>query len=206
MLATGELELAFPGTGAPAFGDGPSLRRILIAVRAPGEAAEALAVAARVCRTIGGVLHLVHVRTYDRRVRRGGRFYPKTAGDAAAVLDKALLAVWACGGPRATTAPVDAERPEVASAIAWQGSLWRADLIVLTPRPRLAVSGLVMGCVPDQVMRQANCPVLAVHPRRNDRGRGSRQLPFKQSPRPRWTNSRPSADASDPARHHRRPG
>jgi len=52
MLATGELELVFPGTCAPAFGDGPSLRRILVAVRAPGEAAEALAVAARVCRTI----------------------------------------------------------------------------------------------------------------------------------------------------------
>jgi nucleotide-binding universal stress UspA family protein len=76
----------------------------------------------------------------------------------------------------------------------------------LTRRPRLAVSGLVMGCVPDQVMRQANCLVLAVHPRRNDPGRGSRQLPFKQSPRRRWTNSRPSADASDRARHHCRPG
>jgi nucleotide-binding universal stress UspA family protein len=206
MLATGELELAFPGTGAPAFGDGPSLRRILVAVRAlarqPRRWRSRRASAARSC----GVLRLVHVRTYDRRVRRAGRFYPETADDAAAVLDKALLAVWACGGPRATTAVVDAERREVASAIAWQGSLWRADLIVLTRRPRLAVSGLVMGCVPDQVMRQANCPVLAVHPRRNDRGRGSRQLPFKQSPRPRWTNSRPSADASDPARHNCRPG
>jgi hypothetical protein len=101
---------------------------------------------------------------------------------------------------------VDAERREVASAIAWQGSLWRADLIVLTRCPRLAVSGLVVGCGPDQVMGQASCPVLAVHPRWNDRGRGSRQLPFKQSPRPRWTNSRPSTDASDPARHHCRPG
>ena len=149
---------------------GPWLRPILVAVRAPGEAARSLAVAARVCRTIGGVLRLVHVRTYDRPVRRAGRFYPQTAGDAAAVLDKALLAVWACGGPRAATAVADAERREVAreaaSAVAWQASLWRADLIVLTRRPKLAVSGLVMGCVPDQVMRQANCPVLAVHPRR----------------------------------------
>jgi nucleotide-binding universal stress UspA family protein len=166
MLATAEFELAFPGTSAPAFGDGPSLRRILAAVRAPGEAAGALAVAARVCRTIGGVRRLVHVRSYDRPARRAGRFYPETAGDAAAVPGKALLAIWACGGPRATTAVADAERGEAASVIAWQGSLWRADLIVLTRRPRLAVSGLVMGCVPDQVMRQANCPVLAVHPRR----------------------------------------
>jgi hypothetical protein len=97
MLATDELELAFPGPGAPAFGDGPSLCRILAAVRAPGEAAEALAVAARVCRTIGGVLCPVHVRTCDRPVRRAGRFCPETA-DIAAVLDGARLAVWACGG------------------------------------------------------------------------------------------------------------
>jgi hypothetical protein len=123
MLAADELELAFPGTGAPAFGDEPSLRRILVAVRALGEAAEALAVAARVCRTIGGVLRLVHLRIYDRRVRRAGRFYPETVGDAAAMLDEALLAVWACGSPRATTAVVDAERREVASAITWQVSL-----------------------------------------------------------------------------------
>jgi hypothetical protein len=34
MLATDELELAYPGTGAPAFGGGPPLRRILVAVRA----------------------------------------------------------------------------------------------------------------------------------------------------------------------------
>jgi Universal stress protein family len=89
--------------------------------------------------------------------------------------DEALLAVWAYGGPRATTAVRDAERRDVASAIAWQASLWRADLIVLTCRPRLSVSGSVMGCASDQVMRQASCPALAVHPRRNDPGRGSRQ-------------------------------
>jgi hypothetical protein len=127
------------------------------------------------------------------------------AGLTRRVRDEALLAVWASGGPRATTAVRDAERREVASAIAWQASLWRADLIVLARRPWLAVSGPVMGCASDQVKRQANCPVLAVHPRWNDPGRGSRQLPFKQSPCPRWTNSRPSADASDPARHHCRP-
>ena len=56
----------------------------------------------------------------------------------------------------------DAERREVASAIAWQASLWRADLIVLTRRPRLAASGLVMRCASDQVMRQANCAMVSI--------------------------------------------
>jgi hypothetical protein len=72
MMATDELELAFLGTDAPAFDDGPSLRRILVAVRAPGEAAEALAVTARVCRTIGGVLRLgARARLRSARAPRG---------------------------------------------------------------------------------------------------------------------------------------
>ena len=166
MLTKNELELAFPGTDTPAAGDEPSLRRVLVPVRAPGEAAEALAVAARLCSTISGLLRLVHVRIYDPPVRGAGRFYPETVGDASALLDEALLIVWACGGPRATTAVVDAPRGEVASAIAQQASAWRADVIVMTRRPRRPIARLVIGCVPDQVMRKTNCPVLAVHPRR----------------------------------------
>ncbi len=167
MLTTDELELAFPGTDAPAADDGPSFRRVLAPVRSPGEAAEGLAVAARVCSTISGVLRLVHVRIYDPPMRGcPGRFYPETVGEAAAVLDDALLTVWACGGPRATTAIVDAPRGDVAAAIARLASAWRADVIVLTRRPRVAISRLVLGSVSDQVMRRASCPVLAVRPRR----------------------------------------
>ena len=91
MLATGELELAFPGTGAPAFGDRPSLRRTLAAVRAWRGSRRAGGRGARLPHD-GGVPRLVHVRTYDRPVRCAGWFCPETAGDAAAGLDKALLA------------------------------------------------------------------------------------------------------------------
>ena len=45
-------------------------------------------------------------------------------------------------------------------------SEWRADVIVLTRRQRPAISRLVLGSVADQVMHQASCPVLAVHPKR----------------------------------------
>jgi hypothetical protein len=38
--------------------------------------------------------------------------------------------------------------------------------IVLTRRRRPAISRIVLGSVADQVMREANCPVLAVHPNR----------------------------------------
>jgi len=75
---------------------------------------------------------------------------------------------WACGGPRAPTAVVDARRSDVAVAIAWQAAAWPADLIVLTRRPRLAITRLVGGSVPDQVMRKASCPVLAVPPGQSD--------------------------------------
>jgi nucleotide-binding universal stress UspA family protein len=90
--------------------------------------------------------------------------YLETPGEATAVLEEALLAAWACGGPRATTVVVDARRGDVAAAIAWQAAAWPADLIVLTRRPWPALSRLVRGSVPDQVMRKASCPVLAIPP------------------------------------------
>ena len=167
MSASYDLEAAVPGTGVPDADDGPSFRRILVPVRSPGESAEALAVAARVCgSTINGVLRLVHVRMYDPPMPRcPGRFYPETAAEAAALLDEALLIVWD-GGARAITAVVDAPRGQVASAIAQQASAWRADLIVLARRRRPAISRMVLGSVADQVMRKASCPVMTVPPKR----------------------------------------
>jgi nucleotide-binding universal stress UspA family protein len=61
---------------------------------------------------------------------------------------------------------VDAPRAEVAAAIALQAAAWRADVIVLTRRRRPAISRMVLGSVADQVMRNASCPVLTVHPNR----------------------------------------
>ena len=99
MSASYDLEVAVPGTDVPDSGDGPSFRRIFVPVRSPGESAEALAAAARVCgSTINGVLRLVHVRIYDPSMPRSvGRFYPETAAEAAALLDEALLIVWGGG-------------------------------------------------------------------------------------------------------------
>ena len=76
MLTIDESEIAGPGAGAYP-GDGrSSFRRILVPVRWPGESGPALAVAARICGTTGGVLRLVHVRACDppwpiARVREG---------------------------------------------------------------------------------------------------------------------------------------
>jgi nucleotide-binding universal stress UspA family protein len=164
MARTAGPKLAVPDTDRLAFGDGPSLRRILIPIRVAGDAAEPLAVAARVCCSTKGVLHLVHVRVFDPPLRASGRFYPETRTEAAAVLDEALLIVWGYGLP-ATTAVVDAPRGEVASAIAQQASAWRADVIAMTRRASPAIWRLLRGSVSDQVMRQANCPVLAIHPK-----------------------------------------
>ena len=165
MSAIHELQVAAPGTDALSAGDRPSFRRILVPVRSAAEADQALAVTADACRRLNGVVRLVHVRIYDPPLPRcPGRFYLESVADAAALLDDALVAVWA-HGVRATTAMVDAPRKDVAVAIAWQAAAWRADLIVLTRRPRPAVARLVLGSVPDQVMRRASCPVLTVHPR-----------------------------------------
>ena len=165
MLTIDQREIAGPGTGAH-LGDGrSSFRRILVPVRSPGESAPALAAAARICGETNGVLRLVHVRTCDPQQRSAARFYRETTAEAAAMLEEALLTAWACGGPRASTAVVDAQRGNVATAIAGQASVWPADLIVLTRRPRSALARLAGGSVPHQVMRRASCPVLAVPPR-----------------------------------------
>jgi nucleotide-binding universal stress UspA family protein len=164
MPVTHEPDITVPDVDALASGDGPSFRRILVPIRLAGDAAEALAVAARVCRSANGVLRLLHVRIYDPPVRDSGRFYPQTADEAAAVLDEALLMAWGYG-LRATTAVVAAPRGEIAAAIAGQASAWPADMIVMTRRPGPAIWRMLSGSVPDKVMRIANCPVLAVHPR-----------------------------------------
>jgi nucleotide-binding universal stress UspA family protein len=160
-----DLQVAIPATDAP-DGGRPSFRRILIPVGSPDESAEALALAARVCSTINGVLRLIHVRIYDPPMRRcPGRFYPETAAEAAALLDESLLIVWASGA-QATTAVPDAQRGQVAATIVRQAAAWRADVIVLTRRRRPAISRMVLGSVADQVMRTATCPVLTVRPKR----------------------------------------
>ena len=161
-LTIDQREITGPGTGTHPAGGVSSFRRILVPVRSPAASSPVLAVAARICAVTGGALRLVHVRTCDPPGRAAARFYTETPGEAAAVLEAALLAVWACGGPRATTAMVDARRGDVATTIAWHASAWPADLIVLARRPRLAVTRLALGSVPDQVMRKASCPVLAV--------------------------------------------
>jgi nucleotide-binding universal stress UspA family protein len=164
MSMTHEPDVTVPGFDALASGGGPSFGRILVPIGLPDEAAETLAVAARVCRSASSVLRLIHVRIYDPPLRNSGRFYPQTPDEAAAVLDEALLIAWGYG-LRVTTALVAAPRGEVAAAIAAQASAWPADMIVMTRRPRPAVSRLLLGSIPDRVMRMASCPVLAVHPR-----------------------------------------
>jgi len=167
-LTIDQREITGPGTGTHLGDSRSSFRRILVPVRSPGESAPALAAAARICGLASGVLRLVHVRTCDLPLRSAARFYRETTAEAAATLEEALLIAWACGGPRATRALVDARHGDVATAITWQASAWHADLIVLTRRPRPAIARLAGGSVADQVMRKASCPVLAVPPRRSD--------------------------------------
>jgi nucleotide-binding universal stress UspA family protein len=157
-------EIAVPDADALPSGDGSSFRRILVPIRLARDAEDALAVAAGVCHATKGELRLVHVRIFDPPMRGSSRFYPETATEAAAVTDEALPVIWAYGVP-ATTAVVEAPRGEIGRAIARQAAAWSADVIVMTRRPSSAFWRLVLRSIPDQVMRSATCPVLAVHPK-----------------------------------------
>lgn len=163
MTVTRESGIAVPFADTPVPCDRPGFRRILVPIRSPDHAVGPLAVAARACGVVNVSVRLVHVRIYDRPLRGSGRFYPQARSEAAAIPDEALPIAWAYG-LAATTAVIEARRRDVAAAIARQASVWRADMIVMTRRPGLAISRLVLGSVPDQVMREANCPVLAVPP------------------------------------------
>jgi nucleotide-binding universal stress UspA family protein len=165
-------EEAIPGADALTSGEGSSFRRILVPIRATGDAVDALAVAASVCSSTKGVLRLIHVRIFDPPMRGSSRFYPETVSEAAAVADEALPVIWAYG-VRAMTSVVDAPRGEIAAAIARQAAAWPADVIVMSRRPSSAFWRFVMGSIPDQVMRRATCPVLAVHPERKANRRGA---------------------------------
>jgi nucleotide-binding universal stress UspA family protein len=166
VSASNELELAVPGTDASYAGRGPSPWRILVPVRSSDESVEALALAASLWGgTISSALRLVHVRMFEPPAPRcPGRFYLETVSEAQALLDDALLFVWGSGA-QATTALASAPRGEVGGAIADFAAGWRADVIVLTRRPRWAVGRFVLGSVGDQVMRKASCPVLTVRPK-----------------------------------------
>jgi hypothetical protein len=63
MPVTYEPDITVPDVDALASGDGPSFRRILVPIRQAGDAAEALAVAARVCRSAGHVQRHVRYRS-----------------------------------------------------------------------------------------------------------------------------------------------
>jgi nucleotide-binding universal stress UspA family protein len=152
-----------PGiTPAVMAGDGGgSLRRILVPVDACGHAARGLALAALVSCAIGGELRVVHIRPFDPPARCCGRFYAESASGATAVIERALTGAWS-HGCRASGIVVDAQRSLIARAITEAACQWRADVIILTRRPRRAFGVLLLGSVTHEVMREARCPVLVV--------------------------------------------
>ena len=166
MPVSNELGLAIPDTCEPARGGGSPPLRMLVPVGLPGQPGQALAVAAQLSASTDGILLLTHVRIFDPPMPGcPGGFCPETADDAAALLDEALLTAWAAGAAAATAAIVNASRANVARAIARQAASAGAGMIVMTRRPRRAISCLLLGSdLPDQVMRVAHCPVLAVPP------------------------------------------
>ena len=183
MLTIDQREIAGPATGAHSSDGRSSFRRLLVPVRSPAQAGPALAVAARLCAQVGGALRLVHVRTCDPPLRSAARFYRETPDQAAALLEQALLTAWACGGPRATTAIVDARRGDVALAITWQASAWAADMIVLNRRPRPASSAWPAAASPTRsyAKRAARySPSRPINTTAISPGYGHRRLPAPQ--------------------------
>jgi nucleotide-binding universal stress UspA family protein len=166
MTSMDRLTVSLPdGTALPGGHGGESLQRMLVPVSAPDDSAAALALAARACAAVDGMLRVVHIRVFDPPMRGCGRFYPESSAQATAVIEQALTGVWPLG-VKASGIVIDAERSRLARAITSAARDWGAGVIVLTRRSRPAISRLLLGSVADQVMRNAACPVLVVRPGR----------------------------------------
>jgi|SRR5215472_13532413 len=161
MLHAEVVAASLSGSGLNPAGYGGSLRRIVVPVDGQPGSITAVALAARLCVATGGELLVVHVRIYDPPVRGSGRFFPESSEAATSVLDNAVSAAWPFGA-RACGVVVDAPRRQTAAAISRTARGWKADAIVLARPARPRISRLVLGSVSDQIMRQADCPVLLV--------------------------------------------
>jgi nucleotide-binding universal stress UspA family protein len=163
MTSMDRFAVSLPDGTARHGGGGGSLQRMLVPVSTPDDSAAALATAARACAAVDGMLRVVHIRVFFPPVRGAGPFYPESDAQATAVIEQALTGVWALG-VKASGVVIDGERSRRARVIAAAAEAWEAGVIVLTRRPRPAVSRLLLGSVADQVMRRAACPVLVVRP------------------------------------------
>jgi nucleotide-binding universal stress UspA family protein len=152
----------FPPLTQAGYGGRP-FQRICVPVGPagpPGRGHRTLTLAAMFGAACGGKLRVVHVRMWDPAVRGGGgRFYLETSEEATAVLDWALTSAWACG-VEASGVVVDAPRQRVGRAIAVAAHSWGAEVIVVPRRRRSALGVLLFGSLPDEMVRQAGCPVL----------------------------------------------
>ena len=162
MFRNGEPDLYLPVPDVWRARGGKRLQRILVPVDPFGRADHALALAARFGAAVGGQLRLVHVRMWDPAAKGGGgRFFTQTSEQATAVLENALTGGWSTGVP-ASGVVVDARRAQVASVIAAEARSWGAEVMVVTRRRRTAIGVLLLGSLPDELMRQVSCPVLVV--------------------------------------------
>ena len=156
---------AHPPAGGPPVAAGSSFRRILVPVDSWGRCAPALTAAAALSTAVGGLLRLVHVRTWEPPIRAASRFFYETSGEATTLLEDSLSEVWAAG-VTASGVIVDAQRSRAAAAIAGEARTWGAEVIVIARRRRTLPGVLLLGSLSQDVMRAASCPVLVVRPGR----------------------------------------
>ena len=151
--------------GGPPVAEGSSFRRILVPVDSSGRCAPALTVATELSAAVGGLLRLVHVRTWEPPIRAAGRFFFETSEEATALLEELLTEIWAAGAT-ASGVIVDAQRSMAAAVIAGEARTWGAQVIVVGRRRRNPLGALLLGSTSAQLMRAASCPVMVIQPGR----------------------------------------
>ena len=143
----------------------PPFTRILVAVDGGEHGQEAARVAARLARTTGGRLTLLHV--YEAPSAALGepnysRALSEALGESKRIVEAARQTVLATGGLEPETEWLGGAPGEVIVLAARDGGY---DLVVVGSRGRGRLEAALLGSVSQHVVVQAGCPVLVVgHP------------------------------------------
>lgn len=143
-----------------------SLKKILIAVDDSSFAQRAVEVGAEVAAALKAEVALVHV--FDPTATPAGSWgLPADRISAMSELEgKRLLAKFRQGLPGGSSPEVREflESGKPSDSIVEVAKKWHADLIVMGSHGRGKVTGILMGSVSQDVLRNAPCPILVTPP------------------------------------------
>lgn len=155
------LEMAASGPVEATDKGGSSAKTILLPYGRSTASIRALEVTVELFAALPVNVRVMHVR--ERQLTQVGPVDCETGAEAAACVDEAVARL-RCHGIAATGVIREGGHDIVANLILAEAKQMDASVIVVGARPRHALITMIAGSTTRPVLRQADCPVLLVHP------------------------------------------